>query len=163
MKTIYCVLIYVATSWQLFANDTITNQWGAISCDVQMSLQLVASENQVKTNEPIIVSIQIQNVSNEIVYFVETDVTKDYYFNITSPSGKDLSTKEPTLNDNPIESRSSHQLKPGEDCKFQFDLRSILGLRESGSYKIIAKRNMPFPYKHDCVVISNPLNIVVSN
>ena len=150
-----------AMAWQSFADDNPTNRWGVASCGIQMSLQFVVPVMAVETNQPVNLSILIKNVSNGTINYVETGILKDYYFDITFPSGKMWSTKEPILNNNTAESRSTRQLQPGGSCELQFDFRSICDLTEIGTYKIVAKRNVPFPYRRDCVVVSSQLSLTV--
>jgi hypothetical protein len=160
-KTISLILtIGTITGSQVFADDT--NQIGTASCDAEISITLKEPAKEIKTNEPIIVVIQIKNTStNEILLFRIKNVPTDFTWNIVSPSGKDLS---PTNQFPAGGSGSFPKLKPLELSGADYNLREVCSFNEVGTYKVFAKKEVFFilPTRKKCEIISKPLDIVIS-
>jgi hypothetical protein len=166
MKKHLCViLIFLAiTVWHTFAENIETNEWSATNCDAKISVTLKEPAIEIKTNESVVVTVQIKNTStNEVLIFLISNVPTDFTWTITSPSGKDLSPKKPAFPADGFSSLIVH-VNPMETSKYNFDLSSICNFNEIGTYKVFAKKEVFFisPTRKKGEIVSKPLDIVIS-
>jgi hypothetical protein len=162
MKKIISLVLLVGTIVfsSTFAEDT---NRVASSCEAEISIRIKDPAKEIKTNEPVILIVQIQNVStNAMLMFRTESLPTDYTWTISSPSGKDLSSK-PDLLPEAI-SGSFPKLKPLESRETDYDLNQVCNFNEAGIYKVIVKKEVfsISPERKKCEIISNPLNIVIS-
>ena len=143
-----------------FAGDT--NQT-ASACSAKISIRLKDPAGAIKTNEPIIAIIQIENIStNETLVFRSDNMPTDFNWAITSPSGKNLSPKEASQIKDAI-SGWFPKFKPMESREEEFDLRSVCTFDEVGTYKFVIQKQVIFlsptsgKRKHE--IFSTPMNI----
>jgi hypothetical protein len=132
-----------------------TNNWGATNCGAQMSIALEETNNEVKTNEPVNLTICIANVSDSGITILDILGVRDFSFVITSPSNKNMSSISPSE----IEYSSRKVLcsiPPNGRVHYSFDLRSVCNFNEIGTYKVIVKRKLA-----NCELVSNQLFISV--
>src|ERR1022692_2200931 len=125
---IFLLLVTMASSiipCAAFAGDSTTNEWGVMSCGVEMSLKLKDTQEEIKSNQCVNLSVQIKNVSDGRVLIIEPMLKPRIYFDITSPSNKDLSTKEPGARKGLASSNSGFYLEPHNSVEFKFDLSSL--------------------------------------
>ena len=150
---VFSGIILFVTAQLAFAGDLITNDWGSISCGVQMSVKLNDTQDQIITNQSVNVSVRIKNIStNSVRLFVER-LHPPVRFDIISPSGKDLSTGYPTSRLGNPTSYSSFHIEPDTIRELNYNLSSICKLAEAGTYKIVARGNIG----SSCEAVSNPL------
>ncbi|HEU6447729.1 MAG TPA: hypothetical protein VFV23_04755 [Verrucomicrobiae bacterium] len=161
------------TCWLLFASAFVflkgasafasdTNKAAVISCDAEISIRLKEPAKEIKTNEPVIVIVQIKNTStNEMLTFMIHSSPMDFTWNITSPSGKDLS---PTNSLPEFGASWNPKLSPQESRDSSYNLSEICNFNELGTYKIIARNQVlsSFTKRKVCEIISNPLEIKIS-
>src|SRR4051794_39814095 len=81
------------------ALDIRTNEWGMASCGAKLSVRFAAGTNRFNPEQPLQLSIVIQNVSEETITILETSPERDWILAVTAPSGKGLSPKIPYSND----------------------------------------------------------------
>jgi len=145
----------------LVASEADTNEWGSVTCGAVMSLHRENSGTEPSTNSPINVDICLKNVSDKLFSVVRTsDPLTDFSFEVTSPSGKNVSPKKHSYQ--PSSPRFSDAIKPGEVFSFpKIDFRSVCELKVSGSYKVVAKTMISSSTGQSCEVASNPLNVSV--
>jgi hypothetical protein len=156
------ILLLVATVSLSALADDVTNSMS--SCDAEISIKLKESAKEIKTNEPVVVTIQIKNTStNEMLMFRIENVPTDFTWAITSPSGKDLSPKPDFTHE--VISGWMPKLKPLESRESGYDLGSVCSFNEVGTYKIVTKKQVvSLSKKHKvCEIVSNPLEVVISN
>jgi hypothetical protein len=144
------------------AKDEKTDEWGAVVCNAQMSIGIKEPTKEIKTNEPIILTIRVKGIAtNETPYFVLYSRASDFSWVVTSPSGKAtffeesapqeaLATMTVSLNENP-------------NWKAKFDLSSLYSFNEVGTYKVTAKKEILLSGGiKKCEIVSNPLDVVIS-
>jgi hypothetical protein len=146
-----------------FAENTKTNEWGAVACNAQMSIALKEPNKEIKTNHSVNLTIHIKTVStNQASYFIIYSFPTDYSWEIISPSGKSISSKESV----PMNAISSMTVPldqyPNWEC--EFNLSSVCNFNEIGTYKIIAKKEVFVisPAHKKGEIVSNPLDIIIS-
>lgn len=91
-KIISLIIILIATaSSRVFADNT--NNVVA-PCEAEISVRLKEPAIEIKTNKPVILTIQIKNTStNEMLLFRIDNLPSDFSWVISSLSGKDLPLK----------------------------------------------------------------------
>ncbi|HEU6447730.1 MAG TPA: hypothetical protein VFV23_04760 [Verrucomicrobiae bacterium] len=133
----------------------------ATFCDATISIKCKDLVKEFKTNEPINITIQIKNSSTNDLLFRINNLPSDFNWTIISPTGKDVSPK-PDLRHDAI-SGSFPKLKPQELWESICDLKDISTLDETGTYKVIIKKEVFFmPARKKIEIISNPLQVKVS-
>jgi hypothetical protein len=166
MKKQFCYSIVVALAvWQVFADDPKTHEWGAVTNNFQMSINLKGDKNEITTNQPCILLIRYRNVStNEMFRVFEANGTvydPSYSFVVISPSGKDISPDMKKVRSG--DSWANHEVGPNQTVEIEFNLTYLCKLNEVGTYKIIAKKGQMWSVARDkeFTVVSNPLNVLV--
>ena len=163
MKINLYVSILLAMTVHLALASDVTNEWGAIAYNAQMSIQLEDTTKEIKTNQPVNLIIQIKAIStNEMCYFVICSRPTDFSWIITSPSGKNFSFKE----SQPMTTFATMMVRLDQipDWKEEFNLGSIYSFNEIGTYKVTAKKVIITPsgrLKYG-EITSNTLNVVIS-
>lgn len=162
MKSIIAFFLILAkTTFSLSAAENTNNVVRPCNAEISIRLKEPAKEN--KTNEPIMLLVQITNLStNETLMFRMENMPTDFTWTIISPSGKDLSPKA-----SPIGVAISGwfpKLKPNESREADFDLSSVFNFNESGTYKIAVKKEVfrLLPKREKCEIVSTPLDIIIS-
>ncbi|MGB8367711.1 MAG: hypothetical protein ACLPYZ_00190 [Limisphaerales bacterium] len=162
MKKILSLILMLSATTGLRALADGTNET-ASSCDAEISIKLKEPAKEIKTNEPVILTVQIKNTStNEMLMFRIENMPTDFTWAVTSPSGKDLSPKPDLLHE--AISGWFPKLKPLESREIDFDLSSVCSFNEVGIYKVVAKKqvvSLSLP-KKGCEIVSKPLDIVIS-
>ena len=164
MKTyLYLVLVSgLILTRQAFGDDAKTNEWGAVACNAQMSIELKEPTKEIKTNTPVNLTIHIRgNSTNEVYYFMIYSYPTDYSWIVTSPSGKESIFKESY----PMDSFATMMVRLDEIPNWweDFNLSSVYNFNEVGTYKVIAKKEiLSGGGLKKCEVTSNSLNIVIS-
>lgn len=162
MKTIITLISMLATT--AFSNAFAENTNNAdSSCNAEISIRLKEPAKEIKTNEPVILLVQIKNLStNETLIFRAENMPTDFTWTITSPSGKNVSPKKSPFN--AAISGWFPKLKPMEARESDYDLSAICGFNENGIYKVIVKKEVfrLAPVREKCEITSSPLNIVIS-
>jgi len=121
-----------------------------------MSIAFATPGNEVKTNQPVNVTICITNISNSVLYLLDISVREDFSFVITSPLYNDASPKRPS--GTRISSRTVQRyIQPNGSINYVFDLRSVCNFNEIGTYEVTAKRKVAAGYE----IISNALKVTV--
>lgn len=148
--------------WQAFADDVKTNEWGAITNNVQMSINLKGDRKEIKSNQPFRLLIFIRNVSTNEAFNVHYTYVNDYdlSFVVIAPSGKDISPIFPK--DRVFGSGAFIFVPPGQIKRFGFNLSFLCKFDEVGTYKIIAKQKGYWSKSQkDLTIVSNPLCVTV--
>jgi hypothetical protein len=142
---------------KIFAGDTNLYEWGAIAFDAQLSIGINGGDTEVKSNQPVNLSIRLKNLSsNDNIQFllpIAPAIDSDFSFEITSPTGRDISPARNHLSG----SASLITIKPHESVDYKFALTEIFRFTEVGTYKIVAKRLV----RKDGQVVSNTLYLNV--
>jgi len=162
MKRILISIFYTMMFWQVIADEAKPSNSEPTACNAQMSIQLKEVGKEIRTNQPVQLTIHIKNTStNEIFYFQIYSLPTDFSWDLTSPSGKKLFFKESSA----VEGFSSVavQLKPNQTEEYQFNLSLVCSLNEIGTYKVFAEKEIVSSVgRKKCEVISNTLSIVVT-
>lgn len=166
-KNFYLALtLVVMIGFRASAADTNTNEWGAVTNGIQMSIGLKGDNQKLKTNQPVVLLICYKNVSsNETIVIsnqkaLSLDAT--YSFVVISPSGKDVS---PNLPKSFAGSGEIYPVGPNQTKEFEVNLSQLCNFDEVGTYTIISKKliiQFEHPKQKWFVVVSNPLNIVIN-
>jgi hypothetical protein len=141
---------------QALASDIPASDWGPTNCGAIMALSLPNSATQFKTNQPINVAICIKNVSEGILYLMDTKDTDDFTFVIISPSNKDVSPAAHPGNGLHLRN-ITRTVNPNDNMNYLIDLGEVCKFSEIGTYKVTAKRKV-IP---GCETTSNTLNILI--
>ena len=155
---------WLLTAFQTVAADTVTgtNLQNTTDCGARMDIRLKDEQGVFTTNQPVTLLISVTNVSDQILYAVETQPKSDYSFVIKLPSGNETNIvpKQANTEEN---RRIANRLAPSEGISWEFDFRSFFSPNESGVYKILATRQLLTAGGGRCSVVSNPLNFIISN
>jgi len=161
--------------------DKMTNEWGAVSCNAQMSIRMKGASTDIRINQPFSLTIRLRNLStNETFYFhcpsgTRIDAHFSYVtglptgeavrvqsgltFAISSPSGKDIA---PVGILDPRDLGRIDNVSPGQLWESDFNVGSLCKFNEIGTYKITASQDVGNVTQETCIVVSNPLYVVVS-
>jgi hypothetical protein len=159
------IMLAMLIGSQVFA-DTLQTKSGAISNNIQMSVSLKSGVNEIKTNQPVVLLIRFKNISTNETFRIyqanAIEYDRGYTWVVISPSGNDIS---PNMEKIPVsESGGFIRLSPNQIKELEFNLSHLCKFDEIGTYKIVAKKTMLSPENQKPVtVVSNPLNIVISN
>jgi hypothetical protein len=161
-----CLLLSLflgTASCSAFAQENRTNEWGAVSNNLQMSIELKGGGSEITNGQSCILWIKYKNNStNETLgllkmNWVESDGT--YSFIVVDPSGKDVS---PNSNRPFGGSATIMDIGPGQVKELEYNLSGVCKINKIGIYKIIAKRIiLPGSGKKLFQVVSNPLYLIV--
>jgi hypothetical protein len=166
-KYLYSFAMFtVLTVCQAFADHLKTNEWGAVTNNFQMSINFKGEKNEIKTNQPLCLLIYYKNVSTNQTFRVyranAIECDPGYSFVVISPSGKDISSNTEKIA--PSESGGFVSMVPSQIIECEFNLSRLYKFDEIGTYNIIVKKAIWSPKSQKVfTVISNPLNVVVSN
>jgi hypothetical protein len=163
MKAFFISIVFpVAMTLRALAGDGDTNEWGSVTNNVQMGISVSGNPDEIKTNQPVRLLIRLKNDStNEAVGVMRTEPEYDLSltFNVTSPTGKDIS---PRARYAPV-SASSFQLLPQQTTSEEYNISDFCKFDEIGTYVIVVKQALSEPAtKKPYVVISNPLYLDVT-
>jgi hypothetical protein len=159
-KHLFFILAFtIMTSWQALAEE-----WGTVTNNLQMSISLTSGENEIITNQPVVLLVRYKNIStNEtITIYNDAAISRDatYSFVVTSPSGKDLS---PNLPKSINGSGGIYPLSPNQTQEFKVNLSQLCKFDELGIYRIIANKTIWSSKERKWfTVTSNQLSIVTS-
>ncbi|HTB82833.1 MAG TPA: hypothetical protein VK742_04195 [Candidatus Sulfotelmatobacter sp.] len=168
MKNYYWLLLIalIAHVFPVFADDLKTNDWGQAFCNAQMSIKLKSANNLLRTNQPVIIAINIKNTSsNETISVYQSlailnNSFVNFSFEVNSPSGENISGKPAELFNGG--SGAIYQIAPGQTKEFEYALSSLCRFDKIGTYKTIAKKRLWPDTNKQCQITSNPLEIVIS-
>jgi len=157
----------LATGQALAETSGIEN-WGAATNYLQMSISLKGGERQIKTNQAIVLSIQLRNLStNETFHFYqygEVERSQALSFCVIPPSGKTINPKTPWSSRG---QGSFVDVGPGEVKGIEFNLSKICKFDELGTYKIVGGCFLGYwldregKISKNVRVNSNPLNVSI--
>lgn len=140
------------------------HQWGSLSCETQISLEITDGEKISTTNESVELTARVKNLSTNTYHlYVSRTVTHSvgFSFSVISPNGKDVSPPpfDPT---GALLSGGLVIVRPNQINGFKFDLKDVCKLDELGTYKVVLKVISRVPGSHQLTnVVSNPLSITV--
>jgi hypothetical protein len=163
----YLSLIFITfaliIAFGAYASDLATNEWGPVTNNVQMSIQLKNGQIEITNGQPCILLIQFKNLSSteplEIFQMVWHEGDGSYSFGVIDPFGKNIS---PISNGIVEGSMISIEVPPGETRSTDFNLGAICKLGKNGNYKVIAQKFIWFNGQRKLVqVVSNPLTVTV--
>jgi len=159
--SVFFVMVALVASRAL-GDSPVTNEWGAISNGVQMSISFDGKKREIKTNEEfqLLVSIKNLGTTNAWSYLggmANSELGNGLHCVVISPSGKDVSPSVKFRG----EAFGFINCPPGGGESFKFNLSRICRLDEMGTYKIIAQKSIYFDVKKSWVVTSNPLFVKV--
>ena len=168
MKKYLCLIAMLAAATVLgvFADDAKTREWGAVTCNAQMSIELKESKSEIQSNQSVYLVIRIKNVSTNDTIGVYQSLAivvnslVNFSFVVISPSGKDVSPKAAEYFRGG--SAGSYSIGPGQIKTFDYDLNYLCKFDEVGTYKVTAKKRLFPDLEEKCELVSNSLNIVVS-
>jgi hypothetical protein len=169
MKNYTCctALLALFAIARLAAAEPRSGEWGALTNDLHMSINLEAAEGHVQLHEPVILLIRWQNLSpNKAWSFYQSHATErspHFSFAVTSPTGKDISPK-PQFSHG---SGSFVELGPEQSHEARLDLSNLCSFKEVGNYRIIMKCSVGNYLDTNRVsfrsiqLVSNPLTVTV--
>jgi hypothetical protein len=141
------------------ADISLTNGPIQATTGVQVLLSLRDPGHGTESNGPVGLNVTITNASRVGVHLAYPNLKPAVWFEIVSPSGKDLSTREPSDS-----LQGSHILPAlvdsGASLNIKFDLTEICPVKEAGIYRITAKARC-LGSGTNFVVISRPINVTV--
>jgi len=139
----YFLLFFIVVVMQTFASDSSTNDWGAVTNNLQMSVMLGDNKAEIRAGQSLGLIVRIKNVStNETFHLIEIGQLIDdmnYSFTIVFPSGKSVSPERPKAQ---IGSDVGSNIGSSEIYEREFDLNKLCRLDEIGTYKITVQRMM---------------------
>jgi hypothetical protein len=174
-------IIFSLLFFLVIAADTHADDWGPATNNAQMSIQLGGNKHSIASNQPVVLQMRFQNLStNETFFFIvarDTERDPSFSFLINSPSGKEISLDAKT-NEPYFGSASDIYMGPNQIKELEFNLSLLCKFDESGTYEIIAKREIiitgvsskepsltsnsqPIRFITGCWLTSNPLNITI--
>ena len=147
---------------QAFA-DTKTNDWGAMTNSIQMSIALRPEKTDFRLSNVVVLVIRLRNLSDHETFLVSRwnaiENDPSYSFVVTSPSGKDVSPGPKIIPG----SAGATPLEPNKTLEFEFNLSRLCKFDEVGEYRITAKKLVRSPAREmSFAVISNLLNISIT-
>jgi hypothetical protein len=164
MKRLLFSLCALLTIQHVFADGIKTNEWGAVTNGLQMSIGLKNVNKEITVHGDVDLLIHFRNVSTDQTFSICPDnvieKTPDFSFTIISPLGKDIS---PVPNPYPGPSSGAIiPLAPGRTLDFDFNLSRVCKFESVGVYKVIAKYSvLSRQTRKPFTVISNPLNVTL--
>jgi hypothetical protein len=185
MKThIYYLPIFVAlTISQSVANEMKTDEWGSLTNNVQMSINVIPANtfgsfriapgatnmqmttglekaaNTLKANQPFSLLVRIKNTSTDETYssYVAgetiSDPGKGLLCVVISPAGKDISPPTKDITHYNYISGSLGITPPNRTNQFEFKLSDICRFDQIGTYKIIAQKRMNASKNHKAFMV----------
>ncbi|MGH7953665.1 MAG: hypothetical protein ACREFE_17345 [Limisphaerales bacterium] len=168
MKTNLIFTFIMLAFCHALANDWKTNEWGEITNNVQMSINLKNNEREIKIGEPILLAGHIRNLSTNETFlgYRPSAGAPDLTFVVINPFGNDVSPKFPK--DNVSISGAMVSVSPGQTKSFKFDLNVLFKLwylqkfDKVGTYTIIARqKGYSGTNQTAFTVTSNPLYVTV--
>ncbi|GEM_PF-1937462 len=163
MKTyLHCFSILAVFS--AFADGIETNNWGATTNGVQVSIGLSGGGEKITINQPVKLVIRFKNVStNEILNVSRQSLLESddsYSFVVISQSGQDVS---PSAKPRFIPgSGTSIRIAPRQVKAVQYELSRRCKFDEIGAYKVIAKIELKLLGKSKMFqAVSSPLCVSI--
>jgi hypothetical protein len=162
-KNFLMVLIFVSVALSnALAQDPATNEWGAPTNNVQMSIRLKNGGKETSLKKPVELLIRYRNISTNETFILNrlNDIEMDtsYSFTVLSPEGKNIC---PGVTETAF-SGDIIRLGPNQVAELNFNLSVRCKFDEIGTYKIIAKNTEIVSEKNKAFeVVSNPLYVSV--
>ena len=167
MKTyIYCFSIFAAIGTGHIYGDTLTNNWGPVTNNIQMSICIESNKYEIKPNESVNLIIRFRNLSTNMSFAAhnslqaQTDPETGVYCTVISPSGSDISPNtEKTYAGG---SGAAGLVGPNKTYEFAFRLSDLCKFNKHGTYKITAKKVVRLQDGRKPIeVVSNTLRLSV--
>ena len=159
----FSMFVSLATG-EIYA-DNITNSWGPVTNNIQMSISLEGGKNEIKANESFSLIVRIRNLSTNMSFAfhytlqAQTDPRTGVYCTVISPSGREISPNtEKTYAGG---SGSSGNVGPNKTLEFAFHLSDLCRFNKHGTYKITAKKVVRVDGNKPVEVVSNTLRLSV--
>ena len=164
-KCIYCLSIFAVLATAHIYADTLTNNWGPVTNNIQMSICLESNKNEIRANESVNLIIRFRNLSTNISFYMhyslqaQTDPRTGVYCTVVSPSGRDISPNtEKTYAGG---SGAGALVGPNKMTEFDFRLSDLCKFNKHGTYKITAKKVVYVGGNKPIEVVSNTLGLSV--
>lgn len=162
MKADCCIVIFfIAAFCAVLAAETDKSGWGPKSGNLQMSVQLKGGGNEIKTNQPIELTVLVRNLStNGSAVFTEWMEAEIFAPGSSKPAfrveGKD--PEDTLLKDGSSSGNFHRRVVPRSGYYgYGFNLGRLRNAKTNSVYKIVTKRMVGT----NLVVTSNPLFVKV--
>lgn len=169
MKTIMFSLIFlIGLTSARNAAAAATNEWGAVTNQLQMKIAIKAPTGFVQANSNFSLQVYLKNNSTNCAFdsglsgSVNTDLYNGVNCVVISPVfGANIS---PCVDEeSPLGANGFVYCKPGAVTEFEFKLGEICKLKSAGMYKVTAKKLFYYNGTNHLVVVSNVLFVKVVN
>ena len=169
-------------AYNVFAEETVTNEWGPITNNVQMAIKIKDNLDGIKTNQPFSLTILITNISTNETFYTERispGWDDDFTFEVISPSGKDLSPRASLHSGYSTEQRRWRAIEeerrlppfiftlgrgpidpidPQKAMSTEYNISDFCKFDEIGKYKVVATDTIYELATHQSLkVVSDPL------
>ena len=165
MKKQICYLAMLLMPHLILINSAYSQNWGPTNDSVQMSIGVKNSENPIKTNQPVLLSISFRNLSSDEAFRIYRangiEYDPGYTWSVISPSGRDISPRMKTI---PSSESGVHlPLLPNGTNEFAFNMSYLCKFAERGTYKITGRKWIySLRLKKPIEVVSNPLFVRIT-
>jgi hypothetical protein len=168
MKTTLRLLLLplaIACSPKASCAPAATNEWGPVADGARMSITITPETNAPQPQSRVAMRVRIENVSQNPLHVIRTaDPLQDYIFELTSPSGKQVTTQRHKPFD--LQPRFMNYVDQGKITTIQeINLRAVLPLHEVGAYTLTIKRTataQTTTNTHPIELTSNPLKFLIT-
>jgi len=133
----FSMFVIFATG-RIFADD-LTDDWGQVTNNIQMSICLESNKNEIKANEFVRLIIRLRNLSTNMSFYAryelaaETDPRVGVSCTVISPSEKDISPKPEKAGGG---SGGGGVVGPNKTMEFAFRLSDVCKFNEHGTSQV---------------------------
>jgi hypothetical protein len=143
------------------AGDVSTPEWGPVTKNAQLSVNLRADGKSIEASQPVKLIIRFRNVStNETLIVLLSNAEEhnaEFSFVVRLPSGKDV-TLTPGAHHG---SGAILHLAPSGTHAIDFNLSRLWRFDQPGAYQITAKCRVDIGASKSFQIVSNPLSVLV--
>jgi hypothetical protein len=179
----YISMLTVLAVWQVLADDAKTNDWGAVTNNLQMSISIIpvnakgiitlgpgtnniqmptnlkGDKNKIIVNQPFSLLVRIKNNSTNETYdsYITIDANPDPKTGLSciviSPSENDISPHLIDTAQRVFISGAIGVVHPNHTYEFEFRLSDLCKFDKVGTYKIIAKKEYRSSKDHKAFIV----------
>jgi hypothetical protein len=164
MKTYitYFLIFSALSATPAFSQESNAVDWGSVSHNLQMSISIKGGNSDVQLGQKIVLTAKYKNLSNKTFTMYEYNgaiLDPSYDFKVTSPSGHDISPDMKNIS--PSDSGAVKPIAPGQIYEVNLDLSLVCKFETTGTYKIVATKQVQEESGTQFKLVSNPLYINV--
>jgi hypothetical protein len=167
-------------AYSVIADETRPDVWGPTTNSVQMSIQMIESNDYLQSNQPVILKVKFRNLSSNkpfsTIIPLDREADPNFSFLINTPSGTNIFLSKDSAE--PHSGSAGYiNVAPGQTRELEFNLSRLYKFDELGTYEIVARRWMdtgvssnepPVGSKSQsvkifsgCLLVSNPLKVTL--